>query len=152
MLIAATQVDAVNGVLEFYVSGCTLKCPGCHNYELQTFGIGDSFTFNQSDYIAKAANPLVEQIAIMGGEPLDQEPPQLLQMIQELHKVGKPIVLFTGYDMDEIPEYTLEALKPYLFAIKTGKWDIDLACTDNIHLIGDWEISLASSNQELHIL
>ena len=148
MLIAATSYDVVGGTLEFYLSGCTINCPGCHNPELQQFGLGDSFTFNSSDYLAKASNPVVEQIAILGGEPLDQETTQLEQMLQELSKTGKPIVLFTGYELDYVPE----SLKQYLYAVKTGQWDASLPTTDNIHLIGDWEISLGSSNQELTIL
>lgn len=148
MLIAATQVDMADGVLEFYISGCSIKCEGCHNPELQKFGIGDSFTFNSSDYMAKAANPLVNYIAIMGGEPLDQNQDQMRGMLNELHRVGKPIVLFTGYELNYVPQ----ALKPYLYAVKTGKWDMSLATTTNIHQIGSWELSLASSNQTLVIL
>lgn len=147
------QFISVDRTLELYFSGCSRKCPGCHNEELQTitpgtvyyspFGIVESLL----DYIG-----IAKQVHILGGEPLEQPREPMIEMCRLLKVYGfKNIVLFTGYD---IPENRITKETPvfkYIDFLKTGAYD-----ENNLNAEKKKEpvlgLVLASNNQKVYKL
>lgn len=116
--------------LEVYVKGCKPKmidgklqhCPGCHNNELWGFCITDNTEEEYKkivDRIKKFDN-MIDNIWILGGDPLDQNPVELKDFISKIRILGKKLVLFTGYDIEYYKETNLNLDVDY---IKCGHYD-----------------------------
>lgn len=90
-----------------YVSGCSHKCPNCHNPETHDINYGVKFTddlLNEiMDNIKK--RPFVSGITLSGGDPLHNNNIfEVLNLIKKL-KVkfpNKNIWLYTGYKWENI--------------------------------------------------
>ncbi len=138
MKIASTQFSLDTNSLEIYVSGCNSPhCVGCHNSELWNFDIGTKYTkYMLKD---KLNNPLIDKIFIMGGEPLHQKVSELIDMLECLNKVGKPIYLFTRYELEDVDKEILDRLD----YIKTGEY---IQKSKSVDYYG---ITLASDNQKI---
>lgn len=96
------KVDIANGVgcrVSLWVSGCTIRCPGCHNECAWDFSYGKEFTKETEDYILGLLKPnYIAGLSVLGGEPLDQDD----SLVKFLHRVkteipNKTIWLYTGY-------------------------------------------------------
>lgn len=85
--------------LLIYLKGCSIHCEGCVNRHLW------SFTGGQKVNIKKIIDVLLESgaegLTLHGGEPLDQSS-GLLEVVNEVKKMGFTIVLFTGYIKKEL--------------------------------------------------
>ena len=110
--------NEVSGQISFnvYISGCknNKNCPmdKCHNPELRNFDNGyewstwKKFIKEQSEY------SFFTCFCILGGEPLDANSEDLIQLLEYLQKFKLPIYLYTGYDYEQIIEhcYTYQSL------------------------------------------
>lgn len=90
-----------------FVTGCTHKCKGCFNQELQDFNAGEEWTKEDEDkFISYVKNDNVVGVNILGGEPMQQVMDNclsdLLKRIKE--ETGKNIWLWSGYLLEEILE------------------------------------------------
>jgi len=108
---------------EIYVSGCTRKCNGCHNPELECFDFGLDTTIEE--YITKILLPradFYDIIAVTGGDLLCQntdEAEHLAKMLRQYFP-DKELWLFTGEeDIVDVPQWA----KNIFDVIKTGKYD-----------------------------
>ena len=144
MNIVSTEFSLERKALEIYVSGCSIGCPECHNPELQDPTKGS----NYQTWIKKIVNKvmefdiLIENIWLLGGEPLDQDPNCLLDLLFAIRNLGKPLWLFTGYsDINSINKDILH----YLDFIKLGPYIACIKTENNIQ----HGVKLASSNQEI---
>ena len=149
MRIVATQVSISNKAFEIYLAGCNAnpKCLNCHNPELWDFNIGDELGNEAIDNIIKKINnakTITNNIWILGGEPLDQNKSELLNLVQQLKILDMPIWCFTRYEINEIDV----DIKRSFNYIKTGKY-IENLKTENIICYG---VRLASKNQKIHKL
>lgn len=144
MNIVSTQFNLNNKILEIYLSGCYGNCCNCHNPELKDFSIGDYYLDELLKIIQKINefNSLIDNIWILGGEPLDQNHNELIKMLINLKQTNKKIWLFTRYEIDEISEEIIECCD----YIKTGKYIPQLTTDDNIQ----YGIKLATSNQKIY--
>lgn len=146
MNIISTQYTASRRTLEVYVAGCKgPHCKGCHNAESWDFTVGkpcDEFFFSNMDKKIWLFNNIIRDIAVLGGEPLDQDINKLEGLLCYLASYDKDIWLFTRYDIEEVPVQIL----PYLDYIKTGRYIPELATDDNIQ----YGIKLATSNQKIY--
>ena len=81
-----------------WFSGCSIHCKGCINKELWKRDLNLGMTIDQ-------IVPLVQNdgVTLLGGEPLDQE--ELGQFVDKLKRMGKSIILFTGYSLNDIDSY-----------------------------------------------
>ena len=91
----------------FFVQGCPLRCPGCHNPESWDFDGGKEFTPEVLDEIISGltANNINRTLCIMGGEPLCPENLFLTTLIIKEVRQQKPnvkIYLWTGYTYEEL--------------------------------------------------
>ena len=109
MRLAGTQYTLKDRAFEIYLSGCTIQCKGCHNPDLWDFEYGkliDDSVYDKLIYTIRDSGKLVEEIRILGGEPLDGNPLELESLISTLRDEfnNKRIVLYTGYNLKEIKE------------------------------------------------
>ena len=89
--------------LNIYVSGCrpNKKCDRdkCHNPKLKDFDVGEPYERVLPD-INNVLNrkDLVECVAILGGEPLDQFESELVDLITHIqNKSLLPVYIYSGY-------------------------------------------------------
>jgi len=88
-----------------YFSGCSIRCPDCHNKEYWDIKSG---TLTSDDHIMeKINNPLTSHVAFLGGEPTDQLK-FLLHMCKRIKKeTDKQIALYTGREFEVLPKELL---------------------------------------------
>ena len=118
--------DGVNLVVFF--QGCTIKCPGCHNPELQDENGGEAIDFEKVfDYVTPATTGIV----LSGGEPTDQiiDALTLASMARER---GLKTTLFTGHTLEWLEG---NAMKDIIFNhfdyVKAGPYVQELRNTNN---------------------
>ncbi len=147
MNILATQYTLKNKSFEIYISGCRgnngVHCKECHNPLSWDFDNGDPL---DDDYIhhikdkIREFDALVENIWILGGEPLDNDIPTLKWLIAELKPLNKAIWLFTRYPFETVRDMLDVNALDY---IKCGEYIQELKTDNNIQ----YGVQLATSNQ-----
>lgn len=106
-------VDGPGVRCALYVSGCTLRCKGCHNAEAWDFGCGKEFT---TDTIAEILNYMSQKyisgFSLLGGEPFDQNPDLLVDLLTQIKQQypEKSIWCWTGYEFNQIKDRELTKL------------------------------------------
>ena len=87
-----------------FFSGCTHRCEGCFNQVAQDFNYGQPFTPEVQDkFLEYAKNSQIDNICILGGEPLQQNLDKMYKFIKKLKKqTKKPIWLWTGYTWEQL--------------------------------------------------
>ncbi|WP_294188259.1 anaerobic ribonucleoside-triphosphate reductase activating protein [uncultured Clostridium sp.] len=88
-----------------FVSGCTNKCEGCFNKELQDFNYGEKWTKDiEDDFIKQVMNPNIVGVNILGGEPMDQvRDEDLCNLLRRIkYETNKSIWLWSGYLYEDI--------------------------------------------------
>lgn len=149
MNILAIEFSLAYDSLDLYISGCKGQphCKGCHNPETWRFDQGKEYKTVLHKIKQKIIDnsDVIKRICIYGGEPLDQDKNELIDLLSNLNELNIEIVLFTRYNIDEIDT----DIKNLCDVIKSGRYIEELK-TDN----GDcyFGMKLASSNQKFHIL
>lgn len=83
-----------------WFSGCTLHCKGCINKYMWDKSVGKSYTVN--GLVKKVASfEDITGVTFIGGEPL-QQGEELVIFVEEILKRKLDIVLFTGYELNEL--------------------------------------------------
>ena len=85
--------------LLIFTQGCSLHCKGCVNQHLWEFGKGDDMSIEEILMQCKD----LDGITLHGGEPLDQAN-SVREIVDQLKKCEKTVVLFTGYTYQELNE------------------------------------------------
>lgn len=99
-------MDISNGPgirVSIFVSGCTLHCKGCFNYELWDFDNGIEYTEETADEIIKLLDKShIQGLSILGGEPLDNIDGviDLVKRVRKEFGYSKDIWLYTGYNYE----------------------------------------------------
>lgn len=145
MNIASTQFTLSTKSLEIYLSGCDGACgESCHNYELRDFNIGVDYKNEMPKIINKIKDfdLLIDNIWILGGEPMLQNLKELFNLISTLKtQTNKSIWLWTRFGIEDV-QSCISAQCDY---IKTGMYIESLKCDNNIQ----YGIKLATSNQKI---
>jgi len=146
--IAATQYSLANKSFEIYISGCREHpCKGCHNPELHNENIGIELNKDELNKIKDKINDftnLINNIFILGGEPLEKPIKEVEWLLGELKKTKKEIWLFTRFEFEQVPK-EIKELVDYL---KCGKYIEELKTDDNIQ----YGVKLATKNQRIYKL
>lgn len=106
--IIRNDISAGEGVcVTFFLQGCDLHCPGCHNQQTWDFDGGYEFTQETLDNIISAlsANGVQRNFCIMGGEPLHGNNLFLTNLVITEVKKHYPdikIYLWTGYKYEQL--------------------------------------------------
>lgn len=105
-----------------WFSGCSHRCPECHNERLQDFNYGYSMT------VQEVADILLDskKITFSGGDPLFQIK-ALDELIGELD-LETDIWIYTGFEIDEVKKMVSDMpnIRTSEFTIKCGKFNKDL--------------------------
>lgn len=106
----------------FSISGCPLRCKGCHSPFLWKEGNGTELTSKDYQKYLDQYAGLASCVLFMGGE---WHPETLVKYLGQARKQGYRTCLYTG--ADQVPQKILE----HLTYVKTGKWDQDLGGLDS---------------------
>ncbi|MCO5725036.1 anaerobic ribonucleoside-triphosphate reductase activating protein [Robiginitalea marina] len=98
----------------FTISGCPLRCEGCHSPFLWKEGSGRLLTFATYKDILYRYRGFATCVLFMGGE---WHPNTLADFLKYAQETGYATCLYTG--LNAVPE----SLARYLTWIKTGPWD-----------------------------
>lgn len=111
--------------LAFLVSGCPLRCKGCHSADSWKSGLGQVLS---ADYLRNRLRRyagMLTCVLFMGGEWQPETLLDLLRLVR--NEFGLKTCLYTGYERDELPP----ALLPELTFLKTGRWMAELGGLDS---------------------
>lgn len=99
-----------------FLQGCSKNCIGCHNAGIKERGKGTEMEITALiDFIeSRCCN---KKITISGGEPLEQMD-SLTILLEKLKCKGYNICVYTGWELDKVPEEILNLLD----YIKTGEF------------------------------
>ena len=92
-----TSPDINNGLgcrMTIWISGCTHRCPGCHNPELWDYNNGNPlFTEKVIKFITKelTLKSYIGGLTFCGGDPLDQSEAHLNELLQFIKQIKKNV-------------------------------------------------------------
>lgn len=99
-LVDDSIVDGPGIRFTVFMQGCPHKCVGCHNPE--THDMMGGYLEIIENIISKVKNnPLCFGVTISGGEPFAQKE-ELLELVKEIKKINKNIVIYTGYIYEDL--------------------------------------------------
>jgi anaerobic ribonucleoside-triphosphate reductase activating protein len=144
--ILATQYTLQYKSLDIYVAGCSANphCTQCHNPESWDFNNGTTYDKKYFKLIKNKVNSfdsLIDNIMIMGGEPLDQDIADLIKILKDISQLNKTIWLFTRYNLSDVPD----KIKNMCDYIKCGRYLPDQKCCKLVY-----GIELSSYNQTIY--
>lgn len=97
--------------VSLYVSGCRIKCKGCHNAASQDFKFGKPWDqYAMGELLQAIDQPYISGFTIAGGEPLDPFNRDTVASIIHIVKTLKPhlsVWVWTGYEWDDVKELPL---------------------------------------------
>ena len=126
-ILSITGPDLSNGIgnrITIWVSGCTHKCPGCHNVNAHDYNIGtdisieDNYNKIYNLIITNLNKPYIKGITLSGGDPLDQSDENTKVLIKLVKQIkdnfpDKDIWIYSGDVFENLIKnpYKLELLK-----------------------------------------
>lgn len=104
-----------------WFAGCSVGCEGCHNPDLQSRDNGKYYETH--DIIPMVMNMTMmdrkyNDVILLGGEPLEQDEHELLNLCGTLVYLGFRIWLYTSKEISEIPMFLINNCH----FIKTGPY------------------------------
>ena len=117
--VAITQADVNNGNgcrTTLWAAGCNHHCPGCHNSWTWDYNLGKNWADVKDRLYKNLSKPYIKGLTLSGGDPLDQSPDDLKDLIYILSTIrkdfpDKDIWLYTGYvyeDLNDLQRKVLE--------------------------------------------
>ena len=82
-----------------WFQGCTLCCKGCWNESMHS--VEPNELIGREDLLKTITDSKCDGVTFLGGEPL-QQPENLLWLMRKLKTKKTNVVLYTGYEEDEI--------------------------------------------------
>ena len=111
--------------LAFLISGCPLRCVGCHSADSWKANCGKILSAEYLRLRLQQYRGLLTCVLFLGGEWQPESLLSLLKMARE--EFGLQTCLYTGYERDELPPEML----PELTYLKTGRWLPERGGLDN---------------------
>ena len=118
-----------------WVAGCSRGCKGCSNPEL----------WEQKPEYEVSVDRLASIITISGGEPLNQ-PEELTKLVQILSTISSDILVYTGYQIEELrnrQDRATDSVLAHIAVLIDGEY---------IEEFNDGSFLRGSSNQRVHLL
>jgi len=132
--------------LEVVVSGCRRRCcTGCHSPHLWNFNVGEDWGEPLRSRILNLLQTRKHKaFIVLGGEPLDQAPADLFDLLSTVRPYVEYIILWTGYSKQHVENLCGKEEWQQVFNlldyIKVGEYRKDLPKKGK----------LASSNQAVY--
>ncbi len=107
--------------LIYTISGCPLRCPGCHSADLRDPDLGSSLDPATFASALDRYRGLASCVCFLGGE---WQPASLIELLQLAHARGFSTCLYTGHDaVDDAIAVHLDYLKLGPFIAARGGLD-----------------------------
>ena len=146
MNILATEYSAQTNSFDIFLAGCRAPhCSGCFNPETWDFRQGAPCDRRCTEKILNKIQEfdlLIDNVMVMGGEPLDQEQSDLLMFLHSLKTTDKAVWVFTKYDFEAVPK----AVKQVCDYVKCGPYDPSQSAKNH----AQYGVQLASANQQIY--
>lgn len=111
--------DGLGIRVSLYVSGCSIRCKGCHNQSAWDYDSGKPFTDSTIEHILELLNyNYISGLSVLGGEPTDEqnvfEVVKLMKAVREKFGHTKDIWLYSGrYYSADLCRFIYEQKEPY---------------------------------------
>jgi anaerobic ribonucleoside-triphosphate reductase activating protein len=125
-----------------WTQGCSIRCKGCWNKEMWSFERGKFVDTSEIIELVKS-DPELEGVTILGGEPFDQFE-ELKKLVSELSKHNISLIIYTGYELEEIYKKQFSEILNKIDILITGKYIEKLRNTEK-----QW---IGSTNQKILFL
>ena len=113
-----------------WTSGCSHRCPGCHNPETWDYDYGHVMTTEEKEFLLNyLSNDYVAGVTFSGGDPLfNQNRDGVLELCKELKEKypNKSIWVYTGFTLEYLEREFPEILK-YVDVLVDGPFVQSLA-------------------------
>lgn len=147
-ILETKKYDATNGPgirYSIWIAGCHFHCEGCWNNATWDFNQGTLYKDIKDKIFREIENNKhISGISILGGEPLStyirKGDKDIVDLCRNLKIKGYNIWLWTGYNLEDIPQEILQ----YLDTVITGRFEKDKRDL-NLQYMG-------SSNQKINYL
>lgn len=140
--IARSRVNGPGERFVLWLQGCSLRCPGCWNPDTWSHAPRKVMTLEALEAEVRAAGA-VEGITLSGGEPFEQAA-ALVPFLDGVRARGLSVMIFTGYEMDELTSDAARAVLGRCDVLVTGRY---VASQRSLDLA--WR---GSHNQRVHFL
>ncbi len=99
-LAPRTEIYGPGHRFAVWVQGCRIRCPGCWNREM--WSARPRHLMTPEDLASRILQEDgLDGITLLGGEPLHQAP-LLIRMIDRLRGSGLSVMVFTGYELEDL--------------------------------------------------
>ena len=98
-IVESSRIYGPGSRTVLWLQGCSIQCEGCWNDELWSFSGGKKMS--SEEIIQILQNNSDVGLTLLGGEPLDQAP-AVLKLIENCHTSGFDVMLYTGYELEEL--------------------------------------------------
>ena len=110
--------------LAYQISGCPLRCKGCHSADTWKLGVGQELSSEYLDSRLKQYQGLITCVLFLGGE---WQVDELIARLVQVKQGGLKTCLYTGFEQEELAEDII----PHLDYLKTGRWIAELGGLDS---------------------
>ena len=110
--------------LAYQISGCPLRCKGCHSADTWKLGVGQELSSEYLDSRLKQYQGLITCVLFLGGE---WQVDELIARLVQVKQGGLKTCLYTGFEQEELTEDII----PHLDYLKTGRWIAELGGLDS---------------------
>ncbi len=103
-IVDSSVVDGLGIRVVAFLQGCSFRCEGCHNPQLQSLSGGIKIPENEfAEKLLNLITPVHKGITFTGGDPLIQadELNTVIKIIRE-QKPDLDIWVYTGFEFDEV--------------------------------------------------
>jgi len=104
-----------------WVQGCSIRCKGCWNSEMWSFDVVNDISVDKLVGKILHEKDRIEGVTILGGEPFDQFN-ELLELTKQIHKNDLSIILYTGYEKEELQKNNLLTILKYIDVLISGRF------------------------------
>lgn len=125
-VLVTEDANAPGRWLSIHFQGCNLACPGCYNPQM--WNPEPRFLLKVKEILSVVASTYESDhtilgCALLGGEPLQQPATALETLCEGLARLGKGILLFTGYAVLELESMPLwHKLRPFVDVSVAGRF------------------------------
>lgn len=145
MNVAGINYESINdgeGVRTvIYVSGCSHRCPNCHNPQTHDINYGIEFTNELQNEIIDniKKRPFISGVTLSGGDPLHNN--NVFDVLNFIKKIkdnfsNKSIWLYTGYTWEQLIDKFIE-YKFTPFAPDADEWLTRYEIIESVNVVVD---------------
>lgn len=93
--------------LAFHITGCPLRCPGCHSSADWNGGRGTLLDLSQLEKKIREYQNYITCVLYLGGEWCGEE---LIEQLALIQSEGLRTALYTGLELEDLPDELLQKL------------------------------------------